>query len=55
MPEGITIMREVLRCFVQRVVVGAWNNLPGMVMEPGEIVAFKRHLDKHMDMQVMEG
>lgn len=35
--------------------MGAWNLLPGLVVEAGIIVPCKRRLEKPMDMQTMEG
>ena len=40
--------------FAQRV-VGVCNTLPGVVVEAGTIEAFKGLLDKHMNMQGIEG
>lgn len=40
--------------FTQRK-VGAWNTLQGMVVEADLIAVFKRPLDRHVDMQKMEG
>ena len=45
-------MRQVL--FTQRV-VGAWNSLPGEVVEADTIVTFKGHLDKYMNRMGIEG
>ena len=40
--------------FTQRV-VGVWNALPGVVVETDTIGRFKGLLDKHMNMQGIEG
>lgn len=40
-------------CLLQRV-RSAWNPLLGMVDEANTILTFRRHLDKHQDMQEME-
>ena len=42
------------RCFTQRV-VGAWNSLPGEVVEADMIVTFKGRLDKYMNRMGIEG
>lgn len=36
-------------------VVGASNALPGVVVEADVVAVLKRLLDRHMDMQEMEG
>ena len=40
--------------FTQRV-VGVWDVLPGVVVQTDTIVAFKGLLDKHRNMQGIEG
>ena len=40
--------------FTQRV-VGAWNSLPGEVVEADMIVSFKGRLDKYMNRMRIEG
>jgi len=35
-------------------VVGAWNPLPGEVVEADTIMTFKRHLDKYMNRMGIE-
>ena len=35
--------------------VGAWNSLPGKVVEADTIVSFKGRLDKYMNRMGMEG
>lgn len=35
--------------------VSAWNVLLGIVVEAAMLVAFKRFLDRHIDIQVMDG
>ena len=40
--------------FTQRV-VGAWNSLPGEVVETDTIVSFKGRLDKYMNRMGIEG
>ena len=42
------------RFFTQRV-VGAWNSLPGEVVEADTVVSFKGHLDKYMNRLGIEG
>ena len=42
------------RCFTQRV-VGAWNLLPGKVVEADTVVSFKGRLDKYMNRMGIEG
>lgn len=41
--------------FFTRRLVDAWNTLPRVVVKAGITVVFKRLLDRHMDMQRMEG
>lgn len=41
--------------FFTQSVVGAWNMLSGVVVEADMLVAFKRLLDRHVDMRGMEG
>ena len=40
--------------FLHRV-VGAWNSLPGEVVEADTVVTFKGHLDKYMNRMGIEG
>lgn len=35
-------------------VVGAWNNLSGLMVEAGKGVTFKRFLDWHRDMELVQ-
>ena len=42
------------RSFTQRV-VGAWNSLPGEVVEAYTVMAFKGRLDKYMNRMGIEG
>ena len=35
--------------------VGAWNSLPGEVVEADTVVTFKGHLDKYMNEMGIEG
>ena len=35
--------------------MGAWNSLPGEVVEADTIVSFKGHLDKYINMMGIKG
>ena len=36
-------------------IVGAWNSLPGEIVEADMVVTFKGHLDKYMNRMGIEG
>lgn len=40
--------------FLHRI-LGAWNALPGLVVERDTIMLFKQLLNRHVDMQGMDG
>lgn len=52
--RGAKFKRDGATLFIHRM-VSAWNVLLGLVVEADMIVRVRRLLDRHMDMQLMEG
>ena len=53
--QGARFKEDVRDKFFTQRVVGAWNLLPGEVMEADTIVSFKGCLDKYMNRMGIEG
>ena len=53
--RGGKLKRDVRGKFFTQRVVNAWNALPEEVVEADSITTFKRHLDRYMNSQGIEG
>ena len=53
--QGARFKGDVRGKFFTQRVVGAWNSLPGEVVEADTIVSFKGRLDKYMNRMGIEG
>ena len=53
--RGARFKEDVPGKFFTQRVVGAWNSLPGKVVEADTVVTFKGRLDKYMNRMGIEG